>query len=159
VDRLRALDNNLLVPIMSWCDTTSSMVTGRYFSTLRYEATLEIYKFENKLAHQGKPLSSSGKEGSAALPLPFSAVEKRGRSASTISTSSSDAIASRSFSMRLTRNARPVNEVADAEVAEPGVAASEFELYFRSRQNFWTIRFDYSPIYAFIDDSTVWFVG
>ena len=52
-------------------------------------------KDEHELTYQGNPSSSSGSVGSVALPLPFSEVEKRGRSASTISTSSSGAIASR----------------------------------------------------------------
>jgi len=46
----------------------------------------------------------------------------------------------------------------DAGVAEPGVAASESELYSCGKQNC-AGGLDYSPIYAFIDDSTVRLVG
>jgi len=91
-------------------------------------------KDERKLTYQGNPSSSSGNVGSAALPLPFSEVENRGRLASTISTSSSDAIASRQLSMQ--RNCQREARVGDASVAEPDNAVPEFELYSSDRQNF-----------------------
>ena len=91
-------------------------------------------KGEHKLTYQGNPSSSSGNVGSAALPLPFSKVERRGRLASTISTSSSDAIASRQLSTRWNRQHRA--RVRDASVAEPDDAVAEFELYSGDRQNF-----------------------
>lgn len=44
-------------------------------------------------------------------------------------------------------------------MAEPDIAVSDLELYFPRYTKLRLGGLDYSPIYAFIDDSTVHFVG
>lgn len=76
----------VLVLVISLCETTSSSVTGLYFSTLRMSDASEA---ELGSSHHGKD-SASAFPMSTSLPLPFESVGK----VSDMRTSSSEFIVS-----------------------------------------------------------------